>query len=62
VRSLRSPSALAVFTKSAYRERVSPWLLDVTGSRINGMDVVSIILGLIGFALLLALVYGIERI
>jgi hypothetical protein len=36
--------------------------LDVRGSIILGMDIVSVLLGLLMFAVLIALIYGIERI
>jgi hypothetical protein len=50
------------FTESVYRSGLSARVLHARRPIIFGMDVISIVLGVLMFAVLIALVYGIERI
>ncbi len=58
----RRRSADAVFTASLCRRRVPAYPLDIPGPKIHGMDIVSVLLGVLMFAVLIALIYGIDRI
>jgi hypothetical protein len=57
-RSAASPS----FTESARRRLDSARDLHGTGSTISVMDIVAVLLGIVMFAALLGLIYGIERV
>jgi hypothetical protein len=54
--------ATALFTKSVWRRPVSAWPLDLTEATISAMDVLAILLALLMFAVLFALVWGIDAI
>jgi hypothetical protein len=53
---------VGVSTKSLYRRHDPARRLDAGGPTINAMDIVAVVLGIATFAILLALVFGIERI
>jgi hypothetical protein len=57
-----SAAQAAFFTKSVWPGTVSARLLDGRAPKIVAMDLVSILLGVLAFAVLFALIYGIERI
>jgi hypothetical protein len=51
-----------VFTASVYAQAVSAHLLHSAGCTIRAVDFVAVALAILMFAVLLGLVYGIERI
>jgi hypothetical protein len=57
-----APPGSAFFTKSVHRRAHSARSLDERAPNIFGMDVVAIVLALLSFAVLIALLYGIDRI
>jgi hypothetical protein len=52
----------AAFTRSLWRATVSVWAVDGGGSTILVMDVVSVLLALVMFAVLYVLILGIDRV
>jgi hypothetical protein len=52
----------AVFTRSARRRAFSARDLDDRAPKIQCMDIVAVLLGIISFAILYALIFGIDRI
>jgi hypothetical protein len=50
------------FTESLWRRSVSEWVLDAGLAKIISMDIVSVLIAAVMFAVLIALIYGIERI
>jgi hypothetical protein len=50
------------FTGSARRQGVSARAVDARPSNIESMDVISVVLAIVMFAILLGLIYGIEQI
>jgi hypothetical protein len=53
---------IRAFTESVWRRSVSEWVLDAGAAKIVSMDIVSVLIAAVMFAVLLALIYGIERI
>jgi hypothetical protein len=51
-----------VFTRPLCLRHVSAWAVDAAGPTISAMDLISLAIAAATFALLLALIYGIERI
>jgi hypothetical protein len=51
-----------LFTRSLCRAAVSVYRLDALRATITAMDVVAIILGIVMFAVLYALIFGIDRV
>jgi hypothetical protein len=56
------PIAATAFTTSVRHLEASAWRLDGTGPTMTHMDIVAVIFGVLSFALLLALLEGIDRI
>lgn len=50
------------FTASLWRAAISAYPLDGNGGRICAMDVVAVLLGILMFAILYALIFGIDRV
>jgi hypothetical protein len=61
-RTRRLPGLEPLFTRSLWRAAVSVYRLDALVTRITGMDAVAVILGIVMFAVLYALIFGIDRI
>jgi hypothetical protein len=53
---------VVVSTKSLYRRHDPARGLHAGGPTINGMDIVAVVLAIATFAILIALVFGIEKI
>ncbi len=51
-----------LFTTSLCEAEASPRFLDLAATTIYPMDAVAILIGIVMFAVLLGLIYGIERI
>jgi arginine exporter protein ArgO len=51
-----------IFTVSLCRGAVSLQVLDASPAKIMPMDIVSVLIAVLMFAVLIALIYGIERI
>jgi RsiW-degrading membrane proteinase PrsW (M82 family) len=52
----------SVFTESVWRGTISACGLHAPWARMRAMDVISVLLGVLMFAILIALVYGIDAI
>ena len=50
------------FTQSLSRDAFSVWRLNAAASKIAGMDVVAVLLGIVMFAILYVLIFGIDRV